>query len=135
MGPGRYVESGGLPPLWLSALVVKKVGRAGSQTDIPDGGCTCPTVAVPVQRKLRQAELPKVRFHDLRHACSSLLQARGISPKVVQEQLGHSNLSMTLRYTKVLPELAEAAARRMEEVLAGAVEPDDGGSDSISGSG
>lgn len=70
------------------------------------------------QRKLSEAGLPKVRFHDLRHACSSLLQAGGISPKVVQEQLGHADLSMTLRYTQVLPELAEAAARRMEEVLA-----------------
>ena len=70
------------------------------------------------QRKLSEAGLPKVRFHDLRHACSSLLQAGGISPKEVQEQLGHADLSMTLRYTQVLPELAEAAARRMEEVLA-----------------
>ena len=66
------------------------------------------------QRKLTGAGLPKVRFHDLRHSCSSLLQAKGISPRVVQEQLGHADLSMTLRYTKVLPELAEAAARRME---------------------
>lgn len=38
---------------------------------------------------------------------------------MVQEQLGHSDLSMTLRYTKVLPELAEAAARRGEDILAG----------------
>lgn len=79
------------------------------------------------QRKLIEAQLPKVRFHDLRHSCSSLLQAKGISPRVVQEQLGHSDLSMTLRYTKVLPELAEAAARRMEDILAGADELDDGG--------
>jgi hypothetical protein len=33
---------------------------------------------------------------------------------VVEEQLGHSNLSMTQRYTKMLAELAEAAARPME---------------------
>jgi integrase len=77
-------------------------------------------VLAAFQRNLSRAGLPKVRFHDLRHACSSLLQARGISLKVVQEQLGHSDLSMTLRYTKVLPELAAAAALRMEEVLAGA---------------
>jgi integrase len=83
-------------------------------------------VLAAFQRKLSEAGLPKVRFHDLRHACSSLLQAGGISPKAVQEQLGHSDLSMTLRYTKVLPELAEAAARRMEEVLADPNEPEGG---------
>ncbi len=83
-------------------------------------------VLAAFQRMLRRAGLPKVRFHDLRHACSSLLQAKGISAKVVQEQLGHSDLSMTLRYTKVLPELAEAAARRMEEVLAGADNQENG---------
>lgn len=78
------------------------------------------------QRKLAEAGLPKVRFHDLRHSCSSLLQAKGISPRVVQQQLGHSDLSMTLRYTKVLPELAEAAARRMEDILASANEAEYG---------
>jgi hypothetical protein len=36
---------------------------------------------------------------------------------VVEEQLGHSNLSMTQRYTKMLAELAEAAARPMEVQL------------------
>jgi integrase len=76
-------------------------------------------VLAAFQRMLRRAGLPKVRFHDLRHACSSLLQAKGISAKVVQEELEHSDLSITLRYTKVLPELDEAAARRMEEVLTG----------------
>ena len=78
------------------------------------------------QRKLGEAGLPKVRFHDLRPACSSLLQAKGISPRVVQDQLGHSDLAMTLRYTKVLPELAEAAAQRMEEVLGEAGEEEGG---------
>src|SRR5215813_2411464 len=60
-------------------------------------------VLAAFQRKLSEAGLPKVRFHDLRHACSSLLQAGGISPKVVQEQLGHADLSMTLRYTAGSP--------------------------------
>jgi integrase len=90
-------------------------------------------VLTAFQRKLGEAGLPKVRFHDLRHACSSLLQAGGISPKVVQEQLGHADLSMTLRYTHVLPELAEAAARRMEEVLAAAQDEEGGCQDGCQG--
>jgi hypothetical protein len=36
---------------------------------------------------------------------------------VVQEPLGHSDLSMTLRNTKVLPELAKAVPRRVEDIL------------------
>ena len=41
-------------------------------------------------------ELPQIRFHDLRHTHASLLLAAGVHPKVVQERLGHSQISLTL---------------------------------------
>ena len=37
----------------------------------------------------------KIRFHDLRHSCASLLFANGVSMKEIQEWLGHSNISTT----------------------------------------
>ena len=37
----------------------------------------------------------KIRFHDLRHSCASLLLSRGIPMKAIQEWLGHSNFSTT----------------------------------------
>lgn len=48
------------------------------------------------QNLLIKAGLPKVRLHDLRHTHASLLLARGVHPKVVQERLGHSSITMTL---------------------------------------
>src|SRR5579859_1485973 len=38
---------------------------------------------------IEKAALPAIRFHDLRHSVASLLLARGVHPKVVQEILGH----------------------------------------------
>jgi integrase len=64
--------------------------------------------------------LLRLRFHDLRHACASLLLAQGVHPRVVMEQLGHSQISLTLNtYSHVLPSLQAEAAQRMEELLAG----------------
>jgi hypothetical protein len=53
---------------------------------------------------LKQAGLPDIRFHDLRHTCATLLLSRGHHPKLVQELLGHASVAMTLdRYSHVLP--------------------------------
>ena len=48
----------------------------------------------PLQRK---AGLPQgTRFHDLRHTCATLLLTKGVHPKIVQEMLGHSSITITL---------------------------------------
>ena len=39
--------------------------------------------------------LKKIRFHDLRHSCASLLYSHGVSLKEIQEWLGHSDISTT----------------------------------------
>ena len=70
------------------------------------------------QRILRAAGLPRQRFHDLRHACASLLLAQGVPARVVMETLGHSQISLTLNtYSHVIPALGREAASRMDEVL------------------
>jgi integrase len=70
------------------------------------------------QRVLVAAGLPRQRFHDLRHACASLLLAQGVPARVVMETLGHSKISLTLNtYAHVLPSLGREAALRMDEVL------------------
>jgi integrase len=64
------------------------------------------------------ANLPKMRIHDLRHTCATLLLAQGVHPKVVQEILGHSQISLTMdTYSTVLQSVSRAAADQMDLVL------------------
>ena len=62
--------------------------------------------------------LPTIRIHDLRHSCATLLLMQGVSPRVVMETLGHSQVSLTLNtYSHVLPALQEDAAAKMDAIL------------------
>ena len=63
--------------------------------------------------------LPTIRIHDLRHSCATLLLAQGVSPRVVMETLGHSQVSLELNtYSHVLPALKDDAASKMDAILA-----------------
>jgi integrase len=67
---------------------------------------------------LKRADLPAVRFHDLRHTCATLLLRQGVNPKFVQELLGHADISLTLNvYSHVLPDMGDAAAGAMDAAL------------------
>jgi integrase len=67
---------------------------------------------------LAEAGLPRQRFHDLRHACASLLLAQGVPARVVMETLGHSQIGLTLNtYSHVIPALGREAADRMDDML------------------
>lgn len=67
---------------------------------------------------LRKANLPDIRFYDLRHSCATLLLTKGVHPKIVQEVLGHSSITITLdTYSHVLPDLQKEAARAMEDLI------------------
>jgi integrase len=70
------------------------------------------------ERLLAKAGVPVVRLHDLRHTHASLLLARGVHPKIVQERLGHSSITMTLDlYSHLVPGLQEAAAATLNGLL------------------
>ena len=67
---------------------------------------------------LKKAGLPRIRFHDLRHTCASLLAAQNVHPKVVQEILGHSNIAITMDlYSHIFSEVKREAAATMDAVL------------------
>ena len=69
---------------------------------------------------LEKAELPHFRFHDLRHACASLLLAQGVPARTVMEILGHSQISLTMNtYAHVMPVMKRDAIDLMESILAG----------------
>lgn len=65
-----------------------------------------------------RAGFPALRFHDLRHGCATLLLAKGTHPKLVQELLGHSRVSMTLdTYSHVTPVMRREVADTMDGLL------------------
>ena len=71
-------------------------------------------------RILAGAALPRIRFHDLRHSAATFLLAQGVSPRVVMETLGHSQISLTMNtYAHVLPAMQRDAAERMDALLMG----------------
>jgi integrase len=71
-----------------------------------------------LRRLTRQAGLPQIRFHDLRHTCATLLLSKNVHPKIVQEMLGHATVAITLdTYSHVLPGMGDQAAAAMEDAL------------------
>jgi integrase len=67
---------------------------------------------------LKEAGVPEIRFHDLRHTSATLLLSAGVHPKVVQERLGHSSVVLTLTtYSHVLPGIQEEAAIKLEAFI------------------
>lgn len=76
-------------------------------------------IRMQFQKYIEQLGLKRIRIHDLRHTHATILLKRGIHPKVVQERLGHSDISLTLNtYSHVLPSLQEAAAAKIDDLYA-----------------
>ena len=70
------------------------------------------------KKLLKKAGLPKIRFHDLRHSAATLLLSLGVHAKVVQEMLGHTQISMTMYiYSHVLPSMQQDAVSRLNDLL------------------
>lgn len=69
-------------------------------------------------RALRAAGLPHVRTHDLRHTAATYLLSQGVHPKVVQDLLGHSSITLTMNtYSHVLPSLHQEVAGHMDRLI------------------
>jgi integrase len=68
---------------------------------------------------LRRAGLPSsMRFHTLRHTNATLLLEQNVNPLVVSQNLGHSDVSYTLRtYTHPSDDIRARAARAMDDIL------------------
>jgi len=67
---------------------------------------------------MRQHGLPPIRLHDLRHSHATHMLASGVHPKIAQERLGHSSVSVTIDlYSHVLPGMQAEAVSKVDAVL------------------
>ena len=67
---------------------------------------------------LDRTDLPKIRFHNLRHTAATLLLEEKVHPKIVQEMLGHSTIALTLdTYSHILPDIQQEAADKMDKIF------------------
>ncbi len=93
----------------------------------------CNTLGGPLRRShfhrqdykplLQRAGLPDIRFHDLRHSHATILIQQGTPAKVVQERLGHSQISVTLgTYSHVMPTMQREATDQLDAALMAATE-------------
>ena len=102
----------------------KLVGRTYSDCEHicqwPDGTVFKPEyVSHRFTKLLERNDLPKIRFHDLRHTAGSILINSGHTVKQVQEFLGHEKASTTLDiYTHVSMEGKKDTAEMMDHLLA-----------------
>jgi integrase len=139
----RYKEpkSGKARTVALSATVVEELRahrvrqaeellRIGSRVNDETFVCTREDGA-PLQpntfthnwdRIISGSTLPRIRFHDLRHAHATHLLASGVHPKVASERLGHSRIGITLDlYSHVLPNMQADAAAVVDDALRAAL--------------
>jgi integrase len=84
-------------------------------------------VGTPIERRnllrdwykiMRQTDLPRIRFHDLRRSAATLLFAQGVHPRTVMEILRHSDLNTTMKIDgHVLDEMKREAAEKMDQLF------------------
>ena len=75
-------------------------------------------------RLIKGSDLPRLRFHDLRHARATHLLASGVHPKVASERLGHGTVGITLDlYSHVMPGMQEDAVAKLDAAFRAARKP------------
>mgnify|MGYP004600010917 CR=1 FL=1 len=72
-----------------------------------------------LQRVLKRAGLPRIRFHDLRHTFATMALQNGVDVKTVSSMLGHYSVGFTLRtYTHATRQMQQSAAEKMGSFMA-----------------
>lgn len=95
MGPGEWVFTDELGRPWRPDSITRMLHQA-----------------------TRKSGLAKTDIKGLRHAHATALLRAGVHPKVVQERLGHSSISVTMDiYSSVLPGMQREAVDRLAAMM------------------
>ena len=78
------------------------------------------TITALFHRHCKEAGLPRIRLHDVRHSYATAALLAGVPPKVISERLGHATVAFTLQtYTHVIPGMDQAAANQVAALILG----------------
>ena len=101
----------------------RKTGNSEWVFPSPTGGPMSPdSVLHMLQRVLKRAGLPRIRFHDLRHTFATMALQNGVDIKTVSSMLGHYSAGFTLdTYAHVTTDAQLKAAQTMGNILSRAV--------------
>jgi len=67
-------------------------------------------------KKVKEMGKPKTGFHDLKHTHATWLLKLGVNPKIVQERLGHYDISTTLNiYSHVTKSMQKNAVKTLQK--------------------
>ncbi|MBB4934377.1 integrase [Lipingzhangella halophila] len=85
----------------------------------PDGSPLHPAWVTTLFRDLaREARLPPIRLHDLRHGAASLSLAAGVDIRIVSAELGHATTTFTQdTYQHLFPSVAKEAAEATAAII------------------
>ena len=66
----------------------------------------------------KKIDLPKIRFHDLRHTHATILIQQNVNVKLISERLGHAEIGTTLdTYSHVLPNMQKTVSDQLDKVI------------------
>jgi integrase len=78
------------------------------------------------ERRCAKAGVPRIRVHDTRHTCASLLVALDVHPRVAMRILRHAQIAMTMEvYAEVSDDITRAALKKLGDSLGGPSPADD----------
>ena len=117
-----------LPPSTIELLKTRKENAVGDwifpNFHKPEEPINPQSAYTHLKVLLKKAELPLIRFHDLRHTFATHAIAGGVDAKTLSGILGHTNASFTLdAYTHVTTDMQKSAAKIvgnfMDEIIGG----------------
>ncbi|WP_273852319.1 site-specific integrase [Guptibacillus spartinae] len=67
---------------------------------------------------VEKVDLPKIRFHDLRHTHATILIHQNVNVKLISERLGHADIQTTLNtYSHVLPNMQKTVSDQLDKII------------------